>query len=95
MAFAVNVVMDLEYRGREMGYSQKNDRNWMTLKLETDDADILQVSVPVEYQSDVLDMNLERGDMLKVRIRLVATSNGNSYIMMTSLPEIVLTYDEV
>ena len=90
MAFRLDVTLgSVEYRGMRTGKSTKTGNPWMSLVLEDSDANQIEVSVPQDMQGDVYGVGLRKGDMLALGIRAVAMSDGNSYIRLTALPQIL------
>lgn len=90
MAFNLNVRLPfVEYRGEQSGISKKTGQPWLSLIFEQPDTSQLQASVPSDMIADVRQLSLFKGDVCQIDIRAVATSDGNSYIKLTSLPELV------
>ena len=90
MAFSLNLRLPyVEYRGQQSGISQKTRLPWLSLIFEQPDTTQLQCSVPSDLIQEVNYLGLSKGDMCCIDIRAVATSDGNSYIKLNSLPEIV------
>lgn len=87
MAFRFNITNTYEYRGMVTGVSAKTGRQWMSLRLEDEQAEQIEISVPSEMQGDVFNMSLNKGDLIEVSFVAVARSNGNSYVMLNALPE--------
>lgn len=90
MAFVLNCTLpSMEYRGLRTGTGKDSGRPWMTLVLEDSDANQVDVSVPQDLQGDVYGLGLFKGDVLHVAVRAVARADGNSYIQLVAIPEIV------
>lgn len=90
MAFSLNVRLPFaEYRGQQSGISKKTGLPWCSLIFELPDTSQIQASVPSDMLSEVNYLGLTKGDMCCIDIRAVAQSDGNSYIKLTSLPELV------
>lgn len=93
MAFALNVtVPDVEYRGCQSGTS-KEGRPWMSLIFEDKDTNQISVSVPSDMQGDVYSLSLRKGDMCVINVRAVARADGNSYVQLRAIPEILEEVD--
>lgn len=88
MAFSIKVNLKCEYRGYRSGTSSKTNAPWLSLLYETDDSEQISVSVPSEMISDVYAMQPAKGDMHLITIRAVARSDGQSYVMLQSLPQL-------
>lgn len=90
MAFRIKATYpDVEYRGYQSGFSEKSQRDWLTLIFEDDECDQIQASVPANMQNDVREMHLSKGDHCAISILAVATNSGNSYVQLTALPELL------
>lgn len=79
----------IEYRGMREGISQKTNRRWVSLILEDDEANQIEVGVPNDMQRDIVELGLFKGDMLSVSVVAVATADGNSYVQLRAFPELV------
>ena len=60
----------------------------MSLVLEDENANQLDVSVPSDLQGDVYGLGLRKGDIITVAIRAVARNDGNSYVQLRAIPEL-------
>lgn len=90
MAFSLSVRLPFaEYRGQQSGISKKTGLPWCSLIFELPDTSQIQASVPSDILSEVNYLGLTKGDMCQIDIRAVAQSDGNSYVKLTSVPEIV------
>ncbi len=90
VAFRITCVLDsMEYRAIQSGRSQKTGNPWMSLVFENSDADQLSVSVPSDMQADVYGLGLRKGDMCVICVRAVAMADGNSYVQLVALPELM------
>lgn len=90
MAFSLNVRLPfVEYRGEQSGISTKTGKPWCSLVFEQPDTSQLQASVPSDMISEVKYLGLTKGDVCQIDIRAVAQSDGNSYIKLTAVPELV------
>ena len=93
MAFSLDVqIPAVEYRGMRGGNGEKGP--WLALILEDEHTNQLNVSVPRDMQADVHSLGLAKGDLLVVQLRAVAMANGNSYIQLTALPELMDVADD-
>ena len=94
MAFNLNVVLSgLEYRTKRYGVSASSGKAWMSLVFEDSEGYQVETSVPADLQQDVLDMvedgSLFKGDVCNCAVKAVARSDGNSYIQLKALPEVM------
>lgn len=90
MAFMLQVPLEnVEYRGLRTGVGQKSGRPWMSLVVEDGDANQIEISVSQDMQGDVYGCGFRKGDILNLLIRAVARNDGNSYIQLMALPELV------
>lgn len=90
MAFSINCVLsDMEFRALQTGTSSQNNRTWMSLVFEDAEANQVSVSVPSDMQSDVYALALRRGDLCTIAIRAVARADGNSYVQLRAVPELL------
>ena len=80
---------EIEYRGFQSGHSEKTKRDWLSLIFEDEECNQLNVSVPLTMQQDVREMTMRRGDHYAISIVAVATADGNSYVQLRALPELV------
>ena len=88
MAFSLDVTIpDVEYRAMRSGTGKRG--LWMSLVWEDKSANQIETSVPAEMQSDVMGLGLSKGDRCVVSIRAVARADGNSYVMLQALPELM------
>lgn len=88
MAFVLNVAMeDMEYRAIRSGVGKESGKPWMSLVLEDENSNQVDVSVPQELQGDVYGLGLRKGDIVNLLIRAVARNDGNSYIQLRAIPE--------
>lgn len=94
MAFRFGLVIeDAEFRGLSSGLG-KNDRTWMSLRIEYQglggEVETTEVSVPSEMQADVYAMGLKKGQMMNLPVVVAAgrRRDGSSYdyIQLTALP---------
>lgn len=88
MAFSLRVGMCCEYRGMRTGTSSRTNSPWMSLLYETEDSEQISVSVPSEMISEIYAMKPAKGDVHNIVIRAVARADGNSYVMLQSLPQV-------
>lgn len=94
MAFVLNVNLSpVEYRGMQTGVSSQTGKPWMSLVFEDADTNQVSVSVPQDMQGDVYNVGLQKGDYCAVGIRAVARVDGNSYIQLSAVPEILEEID--
>lgn len=94
MAFTLNVVLNgLEYRTKRYGVSASSGKAWMSLVFEDSEGYQVETSVPADLQQDILDMvedgSLVKGDRCDCAVKAVARSDGNSYIQLKALPEVL------
>lgn len=90
MAFSLQVTLpEVEYRGMQTGVSQQNGRQWMSLVFEDSDTNQISCSVPSELQGDIFSLGLSRGTWCAISIRAVARADGNSYVQLLALPQIL------
>ena len=90
MAFVLNVTLErMEYRAVRSGVGKESGKPWMSLVLEDEYSNQLDVSVPQDIQGDVYGLSLRKGDMVNLSIRAVARNDGNSYIQLRAIPELV------
>lgn len=90
MAFVLNCTLEsIEYRGLRTGVGQKSGRTWMSLVLEDSNSCQVEVAVPNDLQSDIYSLHLQKGDYLNVAIRATARSDGQSYVQLLAVPELV------
>lgn len=95
MGFLLNCTLrNMEYRSQRSGTSQKNGQPWLSLVLEDSDANQIDVSVPVDLQSQVYALHLCKGDVVSIDVRAAAT-NDYSYVRATSCPVLVADSDGV
>lgn len=88
MAFRFKTTFpNLEYRGEQSGTSDRGP--WLSLIFEDSECNQLSVSVPKNMQGDVYALGLRKGDMCAIAVRAVATADGNSYIQLLAVPEIL------
>lgn len=88
MAFVLNVSMnDMEYRAIRSGVGKESGKPWMSLVLEDDSSNQVDVSVPQDLQGDVYGLGLRKGDIVNLLIRAVARNDGNSYVQLRAIPE--------
>ena len=78
---------EIEYRGEQSGASERG--RWLSLIFEDSECNQLSVSVPKDMQSDVYALCLRKGDMCAIAVRAVATADGNSYIQLLAVPEVL------
>lgn len=90
MGFRIDINHEYEFRALITGVSSKTGKPWMTLRLEDEHAEQLDISVPQEFQGDVYELRLDKGDVVQCAFRAVATSDGNSYCMLTACPELLM-----
>ena len=89
MAFVINAQLNrMEYRSVRSGVGKESGKTWMSLVLEDENANQLDVSVPSDLQGDVYGLGLRKGDIVNVAIRAVARNDGNSYIQLRAIPEL-------
>ena len=90
VAFRIACVLEsMEFRAIQSGRSAKSGNNWMSLVFENPDAEQLNVSVPSEMQADVYSLGLRKGDVCMISVRAVAMADGNSFVQLTALPELM------
>lgn len=90
MAFAFNCVLEgVEFRAVRSGTGRDSGQPWMSLVLEDADSQQVEVSVPRDFQGDVYSLGLRKGDSVDVAVRAVARNDGNSYVQLRALPELV------
>lgn len=90
VAFRIACTLEsMEFRAIQSGRSAKSGNNWMSLVFENPDAEQLSVSVPSEMQADVYSLGLRKGDMCVISVRAVAMADGNSFVQLTALPELM------
>lgn len=94
MAFTLNVVLNgLEFRNKRYGVSASTGKAWMSLVFEDSEGYQVETSVPADLQQDIIDMIddgvLAKGDMCDCSLKAVARSDGNSYIQLKALPELM------
>lgn len=90
MAFALECnLSEVEYRACRAGKSQSTGNLWMSLVFEDMDAQQIECSVPQDMQGDVYSLGLCRGDVCNIAIRAVARADGNSYIQLRAVPEVL------
>lgn len=90
MAFVLSVTLEnMEYRNLRSGVGKASGKPWMSLVLEDQASNQLDVSVPSDLQGDVYGLGLRKGDMITLAVRAVARNDGNSYIQLLALPELV------
>lgn len=90
MAFSLEVtVPNVEYRARRSGNRSNNRGVWVSLVWEDGKANQIETSVPAEMQADVDSLGLSKGDRCVISIRAVARTDGNSYIQLLALPELM------
>ena len=88
MAFALKCnISPVEFRAVRMGVGKNGP--WMSAVFEDTDAQQLECSVGKEMQGDFYDLGLRKGDNVSIAIRAVARADGNSYIQLRALPELV------
>lgn len=89
MAFVINAQLNrMEYRSVRSGVGKESGKTWMSLVLEDENANQLDVSVPSDLQGDVYGLGLRKGDIITVAIRAVARNDGNSYVQLRAIPEL-------
>lgn len=88
MAFRIPAVLDVEYRGSRSGVAQKTGNQWLSLMFEDKDCNQISVSVPAEMIGDVYHLGMVKGERYFVAIVATARADGNSYVMLTALPEL-------
>ena len=94
MAFNVAFVLDdVEYRNMRYGVSQSTKKPWMSLVFEDDEGYQVECSAPADMQTELHDMKdtgmLNKGDHCSIAVRAVAKADGNSYIMLRAIPEVL------
>lgn len=88
MAFSLEVTLSsVEYRAMRSGTGKRG--RWMSLVWEDEHASQVETSVPVDMQADVMALGLTKGDCCVINIRAVARADGNSYIQLRALPELM------
>lgn len=88
MAFSLEVTLPrVEYRATRSGTGKRG--LWMSLVWEDEKASQIETSVPAEMQADVMGLGLTKGDRCVISIRAVARTDGNSYIQLLALPELM------
>lgn len=90
VAFALDVSLEgYEFRGVQSGVSAKTNKPWMSLILEkADNAQQLNVSVPVELQGNIAGLGLKKGDVVSCPVAAVATQKY-SFVSLRGLPEVM------
>lgn len=89
MAFVLSVTLEsMEYRNLRSGVGKESGKPWMSLVLEDEGANQIDISVPADMQGDVYGLGLRKGDMITLSARAVARNDGNSYIQLLALPEL-------
>lgn len=95
MAFRFNATLPLEYRGMRSGTSKKTGNPWVSLICEDADASQVELSVPLDMQGEVYSLGLVKGDKIVAHVVASASSDGNSYVQLRYLPELVTDDGEV
>lgn len=96
MAFVLNCNLGhMEFRVLRSGKGRESGKVWMSLVLEDQDSQQVEVSVPADYQSDVYGLGLRKGDIVSLSVRAVARNDGNSYIQLTEVPVLLVDADGV
>lgn len=89
MAFVLVVKLEkMEYRNVRSGVGRESQKTWMSLVVEDDNANQIDISVPMELQSDVYGLGLRKGDLIDLDVRAVARNDGNSYIQLLATPDV-------
>lgn len=77
----------------QSGTSSQTQKPWVSLIFEDSESNQLSCSVPQDIIPSVYNLGLRKGDMCLVDFLAVSRADGNSYVMLQSVPRLASQED--